>query len=152
MKYPLNDHFEMIIQSRKDVKLAIIHTQQLVKKHGFSKYDEQQILVSVSELMNNILMHSGAEGRYTCYFKNNELHMIVTDKGKGIENIATILNGSSELPYKGLGLGLRGTKNIMDDFFIETAMDEGVTVKIMKRKCRNYSSDSNDNEKRNKNE
>jgi serine/threonine-protein kinase RsbT len=126
---------EVIIRTKRDIPLAIYYTLQLLRDLNFSKYEEQQVLVSVSELTNNVLKHSGVEGVFRCCSMNKDkIHIFVSDQGKGIEDVASILEGESTIPSSGMGLGLRGVKKLMDEFSINAQLGKGVTVLAMKKK------------------
>src|SRR5690606_37205253 len=55
----------------------------------------------------------------------------VTDQGPGIPDLPTILAGNYK-SKKGLGIGIIGTRNLMDHFEIETRIGEGTTVNFGK--------------------
>lgn len=126
--------FEVIIKSKDDVLLALNYTRKLLKENEFSKVNEQQVLVCVSELTNNILKHSGVHGIFKCYIDDLGIHIIVSDKGKGIANICDLLEGNVKPLTKGLGLGLKGASRLMDEFIIETNPNKGVYIIALKRK------------------
>lgn len=128
------DFIEVNIQTKRDVQSAVALTKRLLQKHKFSKFDEHQILVAVSELTHNIVNHSGVDGSFSCRYIDKKLHIFVTDKGKGIPNIDQILYGENAPSKTGLGLGLKGIMRLMDCFTIDTEKDKGVTIKAMKRK------------------
>lgn len=128
------DFIKVKIRTKKDVLSAVALTKQILQKHVFTKFDEHQILVAVSELTHNIINHSGVEGLFSCRYENNKLHIFVTDDGIGIQNITSILHGKNAHSETGLGLGLKGIQKLMDEFSIETAKNKGVTIRAVKRK------------------
>jgi len=57
--------------------------------------------------------------------------VVVEDKGPGIEDVKLALrNGYST--GRGFGMGLPGTRRLMDEFEIETVVGEGTKVTVRK--------------------
>ncbi|WP_170840837.1 ATP-binding protein [Oceanobacillus limi] len=126
------DKYITKIASKKDVLLAISYTKDLINNMNFTTFEEQQILVCVSELTNNIVKHAGVEGTFTCFIQGHELHITASDKGKGIENVTAILEGNMDIDTAGLGRGLQLSNKYMDVFSITTKPNEGVTIVAVK--------------------
>ena len=57
------------------------------------------------------------------------LRIRISDKGPGIANLQTILDGQYR-SQSGMGLGLIGARRLMDHFKIHTGIDKGTTVEV----------------------
>jgi serine/threonine-protein kinase RsbT len=56
------------------------------------------------------------------------------DQGPGIPDIARAMGGGRGSTAPSLGLGLSGTKRLVDEFQIESQVGQGTTVRITKWK------------------
>jgi serine/threonine-protein kinase RsbT len=123
----------LCIYSEKDIFTAVYLVRQALKSAVFSETDQQKVLVSVSELTRNIIHHGCGSGVIFWTLVGNAIHITVTDNGPSIRNLPEILN--TVIPCtntKGLGLGLSGTKRLMDEFTIESS-ERGTKVCVSKR-------------------
>lgn len=104
------------IHTEDDVYYAVFTIRRLIREMGFDEIDEQKICVCVLELTRNVLDHGGGKG----YFKfepvqSRGIRIEVTDYGSGMDHSRT--QRSENIPAsKGLGLGLAGSRRLMDDF------------------------------------
>ena len=104
---------------------------------GFGMVDQSRIATAVSELARNVVRYATA-GRGEAIVRDLEtsdrgvgLEIVVRDEGPGIPDIALALrDGYTSGP--GLGMGLPGTRRLMDDFAIDSAPGRGTTVTIRK--------------------
>ncbi|WP_088102347.1 ATP-binding protein [Halalkalibacter urbisdiaboli] len=109
------------IYSEKDINIALNYVSKVVDDLAFSEMDKQKVLVSVAELTRNILDHTNSKGYFCCEGIFNEaIRIEIVDHGDGIEELENVLSGK-EYIGKGLGLGLAGSKKLMDDFTIESS-------------------------------
>ncbi len=98
--------------------------------------NQTKLITAVSELARNMLRYAQngealieivAEGR------NNGIRLSFIDKGPGIENIEKAMtDGFTTSKTKSLGLGLPGTKRLVNIFFIKSEPGKGTTVIITK--------------------
>ncbi|MCP4675929.1 MAG: anti-sigma regulatory factor, partial [Deltaproteobacteria bacterium] len=59
------------------------------------------------------------------------IEIVARDTGPGIEDLDAILAGRFK-SKRGMGIGLMGTKKLMDEFSIETGPDKGTEVRVKK--------------------
>lgn len=123
----------MIIRSEQDIQIAINSVRTIASAFSFSEVDIQKVMVTTSELTQNILDHTGKPGAFSCEYIDGGLKIIVKDNGGGIKGIEKILKGETNFSKKGLGLGLVGAKRLMDDFVVDTS-ERGTTIIAIKRK------------------
>src|SRR5215217_5245394 len=130
-----------------DIKIAINGEEGIVaarqiaretaRRLGFGLVDQSRIATAVSELARNVARYA-ADGRGEAVVREVEspdrgtgLEVVVHDEGPGIPDIALAMrDGYTSGP--GLGMGLPGTKRLMDDFAIDSAPGKGTTVTIRK--------------------
>lgn len=119
--------FEDIINARKVVRT-------ICEKIGFSLLDQTKVVTAVSELARNIIVHA-KEGKVVI----TELHdnarsginCSFEDNGPGISNIDQALQDGFSTSNS-LGLGLGGSKRLMDQFEISSSLGRGTKVGITK--------------------
>jgi serine/threonine-protein kinase RsbT len=100
---------------------------------GFSPPDASKVAVVISELGRNIERYAGkgsitlrAEtGRRAC------IQIVAEDQGPGIPDLDLVLAGGHSTS-NGMGLGVSGSRRLMDEFEIQSALGEGTTIRAMK--------------------
>lgn len=102
-----------------------------MKDLPFTRIDEQCVIVSLMEITRNVLDHGGGTGKFICHMVPQGICMLISDHGPGISNLDAINEGECR-SYKGLGLGISGTKRLMDEVQIETSA-KGTKVIAIKR-------------------
>ncbi len=101
---------------------------------GFRLPDAIRVAVVISELGRNIVDYAG-EGVITLIQYNGEprfIKIVAQDQGPGIEDLERVLRGGYSTS-KGLGLGISGSKRLMDDFEIHSEVGAGTMVTAVKR-------------------
>ena len=103
---------------------------------GFRLVDQSRVATAVSELSRNVLRYA-TDGRGEVSIRSLHdvkgrvgIEIVVTDYGPGIQNIATVMQDGYSTG-RGLGLGLSGTRRLMDDMEIESS-PAGTIVTIRK--------------------
>lgn len=122
------------IKSEEDIIKARVRAKAIAETLGFNYMDQTRIATAVSELTRNAYQYAG-KGKITIKPLNKPgrkgMEMVVEDHGSGIENLDRVLKGGCSTGG-GLGMGLSGSKKLMDDFDINTKMGEGTVVTIRK--------------------
>ena len=122
------------VQLDVDILTARGSGRTLAKEIGFSMTDQALIATAISELSRNILVYAGLGDviiRIVSGATSPGIEVTATDEGPGIEDIDAVMrDGYSTVNT--LGLGLPGTKRIMDEFSIESTLGEGTTVIALK--------------------
>lgn len=117
-----------------DVVGARQHGRAIAARIGFSRIEQALIATAISELARNIVNYAvSGEIDIARITRGTRVgvQVVARDYGPGIVDIeAAMTDGFST--GKSLGLGLPGTKRIVDEFDIESAPGSGVTVKIVK--------------------
>ncbi len=125
-------HFR--IKDAMDVLKARREGMQIAQEIGFSTADATKIAVVISELGRNIVNYAGS-GTITIISQQDSrgryLKVISDDKGPGIPDLDFVMAGGNSTSG-GLGLGLSGSKRLMDDFSIRTEVGNGTTIMATK--------------------
>lgn len=116
------------LQLEHDVVLARQRARQISKLLGFDGLDQTRMATAVSETARNALQYAGG-GRVEFSVQDEPPAMLakVTDRGPGIPNLSAILEGE----YKsntGMGLGIIGSRRLLDVFDIRSSAGKGTEV------------------------
>lgn len=122
------------IKASMDVVTARRRGLDMAAAIGFSLPEATKIAVVISELARNILQYA-QDGTITLMANmNNEpksIKIIAQDRGPGIEDIELVLQ-DGYTTSRGLGVGLSGSRRIMDEFEIESTVGAGTMVTAIK--------------------
>lgn len=124
---------QITIERDSDVVTARQKGRQLAASCGFSSTDQTLIALAISELARNIVSYA-RRGEVVMSMLEGERHgieVIARDQGPGIQDIELALRDGYSTS-KSLGLGLPGTRRVMDEFNIESQPGVGTTVTIRK--------------------
>lgn len=100
---------------------------------GFGPQDQTRIATAVSEIARNAHEYAGG-GKVEFIAETTvpqSLLVRVSDQGPGIAALDQILAGRYR-SASGLGVGITGSRTLMDEFTIDTRMGEGTTVHLRK--------------------
>jgi len=125
MRMPINNLINVVTTRR--------HALEMATRLGFSLPDATKIAVVVSELARNITLYaeSGVITLIPYSSQRKGIKVIAQDKGPGIEDVERVLAGGYTTS-KGLGMGISGSKKIMDEFEIQSVLGAGTTIKAAK--------------------
>ena len=118
----------------------IIKARQLVREcavfQGMSLIDQTKVVTAASELARNTLIHGGGGDMRLQALNDGPrrgVKVIFVDKGPGIPDIALAMK-DGYTTRGGLGLGLSGSKRLVNEFDIESQPGKGTTVTIVRWK------------------
>lgn len=124
----------LTIETELDLIKARRLMRNLSKKMGFNVVNQTKIITAVSELTRNVL-HYARRGKLTVdnisYQNKMGLRISIKDNGPGIADIEKVLKGGYST-RGGLGKGLSGTRQLMDEFEIISDLGKGTEVNIIK--------------------
>jgi serine/threonine-protein kinase RsbT len=122
------------IGSPADIVEARQQGRELAILAGFSICDSTLITTAISEMSRNILEYASNGEVVISLLKNgikSGVKIVVSDQGPGIADISQVMqDGYSS--RKGMGIGLPGTKRLMDEFEIRSKIGSGTTVTMKK--------------------
>ncbi|HUP11106.1 MAG TPA: anti-sigma regulatory factor [Niastella sp.] len=126
----------MKIEKEQDVVPFRNRVKEYAVKIGMSLVNQTKLITAASELVRNMLKYANggvvlieviSQGR------DNGIRLTFTDKGPGIEDIPLAMkDGYSS--GKSLGIGLPGTKRLVNEFDLKSTVGVGTTVTIIKWK------------------
>ncbi|HKY96612.1 MAG TPA: anti-sigma regulatory factor [Gemmatimonadaceae bacterium] len=118
-----------IVQARQAVRTLAIET-------GLGLVDQTKIVTAVSELARNTVDYGGG-GTLTMEIvsdgRRNGLKLIVEDKGPGIADVNLALT-DGYTTGSGMGLGLSGSRRLVNEFDIWSKPGEGTRVTVTRWK------------------
>src|SRR5580692_5693164 len=120
------------LMTERDVVQARQRAREVAAELGLDNQDQIRLATATSEIARNAFRYA-RNGRVTFSLElkvPQRLEVTVSDSGPGIANLDEILEGR----YKsdtGLGMGILGTRRLMDDFEIDAA-PKGTTIRMAK--------------------
>lgn len=124
------------IRSADDIVKVRQITREWALMQAFSLVDQTKIVTAASELARNTLEHGGGgEVRVQALQEGARrgVRLTFTDQGPGIADLAKALRDGFTTG-NGMGLGLSGSKRLVNDFDIRSEVDKGTTVLIARWK------------------
>ena len=124
------------IAENEDVVIVRQRARDQAHRAGFSLLETTKLVTAASELARNTLEHGG--GGYAvleiCTEGNRRgVRMQFVDDGPGIPDIEQALR-DGYTTGKGLGLGLGGSRRLVNEFQIESAVSRGTKVTVVRWK------------------
>jgi len=108
--------------------------KRFLKEHDFPDEDIRRASISCYEAEVNVVIHAGGKGCIEGYLKNNQLYVVLVDRGPGIEDIELAIQpgyttATDEVRARGFGagMGLDNIKTYTDKLVI---LSSGTGVKI----------------------
>ncbi len=125
-------HETLPIRSSADVVIARQIARDWAAELGFGLVDQTKLVTAASELARNTVDYGG--GGTVRFEALNDgprrgLRLIFEDKAPGIPDIELALK-DGYTTGSGLGLGLSGSKRLVNDFEITSRVGEGTRVAI----------------------
>jgi serine/threonine-protein kinase RsbT len=125
---------EMKIDCEDDVITVRRCVRELAQKRGFDAFATAAITTATSELTRNVVVHAGSG-----QVQIEELHdghraglrLVFSDRGPGIPDLPRAMSGGASTA-RSLGLGLSGSKRLVDEFDIQTEVGKGTKVTVIK--------------------
>jgi serine/threonine-protein kinase RsbT len=123
----------VVIANENSIVDARTRARAIAIELGFRSTEQYKIATAVSELSRNIFRYAGrGELRFGPLEEPRPgMFVVARDAGPGIANLEAVLSPSYR-SKTGLGRGLQGCKNIMDEFSVDTAPGRGTTVRLCK--------------------
>jgi len=135
----LDNEMHIHIESDADIVVAREQGRAIGRSIGFSSTDLTIIATAISEIARNILVFAKSgeiilgtadQGDRRC------ITIIAEDKGPGIRDVSLAMRDGFSTG-RGLGLGLPGTRRLMDEFQLISSPGKGTTVTMKKWITRN---------------
>ena len=124
-----------------EVESDIVRSRQMVRKLTrqlmFTLVDQTKMITAASELSRNTLVYGGGgEMRWEIVERDHQtgLRLAFEDHGPGIADTTLALT-DGWTSGKGMGMGLSGSRRLVNDFDLRTAPGEGTCVTITRWKA-----------------
>ena len=129
-------HELLPLQNSTDIVAARQKVRQWATELRFNLVDQTKLVTAASELARNALDH-GHGGRMTIEVVNGRartgLKLTFEDDGPGIPDLeAALRDGYST--GSGMGLGLGGSKRLVNEFSVESEVGKGTKVTVVRWK------------------
>jgi serine/threonine-protein kinase RsbT len=124
----------MKIDCEDDVVLVRRRVRSLAQERGFDSFATAAITTAASELARNVWTHARKGYAHVEVLLDDTrpgLRLLFEDQGPGIAALERSLQGGYSTS-KSLGLGLSGSRRLVDEFEIETALGNGTRVTVIK--------------------
>lgn len=124
------------IKDSSDVVFVRQRVRAWATELKLSLVDQTKIVTAASELGRNTLEHGGGGELEIAELSNGArkgIRLTFSDKGPGIEDVKLAL-ADGFTTKQGMGLGLGGSKRLMNEFEIKTTPGEGTTVTAIRWK------------------
>ena len=126
----MKDEVRVPVSSGADIVTARLEGRQLAAKAGFNGSDLTVIATAISEVARNIVEYARKGEIILDIVQDGNktgLRVEARDDGPGIPNIELAMQDGYSTG-RGLGLGLPGTRRLMDEFQIKSNVGQGTTV------------------------
>lgn len=132
----MHNELNVPIRSEADLVTARLRGRELASMLEFSSSELTLIATAISEVTRNILSYAGiGELDLSLIRQGQKLGVLIVarDHGPGIADLFSAMqDGFSS--SGGLGLGLPGSKRLMDEFDVVSEVGKGTTVTMTKWK------------------
>ncbi|BAY29608.1 hybrid histidine kinase [Nostoc carneum NIES-2107] len=125
--------FTLEIHYEQDVVQARQRTREIAEQLGFDTQDQTRLATAVSEIARNAFQYArGGTVEFSVAGEPQEFVIRIQDRGEGIPHLAEVLAGRYT-SVTGMGLGIMGSRRLMDFFEMESQPGQGTTVVMSKR-------------------
>ncbi len=140
---------DIYIRREADIIKVRDRVRRLAREMKFDSTTQIKITTAVSETTRNIYEYAKSGAIHLAVARRDEdVGLLITarDDGPGIDEttLRSILHGRYQ-SASGMGVGLAGTRKLMDEFDIQTALHEGTRVTIVKWLPRSVAAQFKDN-------
>lgn len=129
-------HETLAIQTSSDVVVARQRVREWALELKFTLVDQTKLVTAASELARNTLDH-GKGGKVTLEVVEDVakkgLKLSFVDNGPGIADLQMALRDGFTTGG-GMGLGLGGSKRLVNDFAVESEVGKGTRVTVVRWK------------------
>lgn len=120
------------INEEGDIVRARRAGRELAMQLGFGVVDQSRIATAISELARNILNYAQrGEVQIRALDERGGIEIVAQDAGPGIADVERAMQ-DGYTSGRGLGIGLPGTKRLVDEMELQSAVGAGTTVTIRK--------------------
>lgn len=125
---------EMPITCEDDVVLVRRKVRSLAQARGFDAFAAAAVTTATSELTRNVWVHAGHGKAIIDEVTDGSrygLRVEFRDEGPGIPDVPRVLAGGYSTA-RSMGLGLSGSRRLVDEFELETELGRGTVIRMIK--------------------
>jgi signal transduction histidine kinase/DNA-binding response OmpR family regulator len=123
--------FTLEIRYEQDIVQARQRTREIAEQLGFEAQDQARLATAVSEIARNAFQYAKGGTVEFCVTGEPQA-FVIQDRGRGIPDLADVLAGRYT-SSTGMGLGIVGSRKLMDFFEMESPPGQGTTVVMSKK-------------------
>lgn len=126
----------MLLLGERDIVMSRQQVRKLAQQIKFTLVDQTKMITAASELSRNTVVYGGGgEMRWEILEQGIKtgLRLWFEDKGPGIPDIDLALT-DGWTSGSGMGVGLSGSKRLVNEFEIHTVVGEGTCVTVTRWK------------------
>jgi serine/threonine-protein kinase RsbT len=125
------------VRGEDDIVASRQRAREVARELGFGVVDQSRIATAVSELTRNIVRYA-TDGQGEVFVRmardperGSGIEIVVADEGPGIADVGQAMRDGFT-SGTGMGMGLPGTRRLMDEMEIDSAPGRGTVVTIRK--------------------
>jgi serine/threonine-protein kinase RsbT len=130
------DRVQLPLRGDEDVVGLRRHVRERAVAIGLSLVDQTKLITAASELARNTIKYGGGGAVYLDKLVDGlrqGVGLVFVDAGPGIPDLEQALR-DGYTTGGGLGLGLGGSKRLVDEFEVDTRAGEGTAIAVVKWK------------------
>ena len=119
-----------------DIVVVRRRVRDIAELRKFDSFATAAITTATSELARNVIVHGGTGTATIDEVSDGSrvgIRVLFEDRGPGIGDLDRVMRGGYSTA-KSMGLGLSGSKRLVDEFSIDTAPGAGTRVTVLKWK------------------
>jgi serine/threonine-protein kinase RsbT len=127
---------ELPLRNEHDIVLARQNVRRMSQQIGFSLVDQTKMVTAASELARNTVIYGGGgtlKWEILSDGAKRGLRLVFEDQGPGIANLDLAMT-DGWTSGSGLGLGLTGSRRLVNEFDLQSTVGVGTRVTIARWK------------------
>jgi serine/threonine-protein kinase RsbT len=127
---------EMEIACEDDIILARRRVREIAEARKFDAFATAAVTTATSELARNVVVHAGRGVAVLEEVQDGSrfgIRLTFIDEGPGIPDIQRVLAGGFSTA-RSMGLGVSGSRRLVDGFDLVSETGKGTTVEVVKWK------------------
>ena len=127
----------MPIHAEDDIVLVRRRVRAIASDQKLDSFATAAVTTATSELTRNALVHGGGGDAVIEQIRGEDgrigMRVAFRDRGPGIADVERVLRGGYSTA-RSMGLGLSGSRRLVDELVVETQVGHGTTVTFIKWK------------------
>lgn len=130
----MSEQERFAIRDEADIATVRRRVREVAQELGFDAFATAAITTAASELARNVWTHARGGEAIVERVRDGArrgVRLEFRDEGPGIPDIPRVMAGGYSTA-RSLGLGLSGSKRLVDEFIIESTPGQGTRVRVIK--------------------